>query len=72
MISSMTPYERANPDILDRNRKYRIAKGSGISFDEIGTLINNFKLLTEVLNVNSSCAQNILFLGHTRATSEWK
>ncbi len=43
IISSMTPYERANPDILNRNRKLRISKGSGITFEEVGTLINNFK-----------------------------
>src|SRR5438552_18606519 len=29
MINSMTPQERANPDIIDLKRKQRIAKGSG-------------------------------------------
>ena len=29
MINSMTPYERANPDIIDQSRRKRIAKGSG-------------------------------------------
>ena len=29
MINSMTPQERANPDLIDQRRKMRIAKGSG-------------------------------------------
>src|SRR4030095_5390066 len=29
IINSMTPFERANPDLIDMSRKKRIAKGSG-------------------------------------------
>ena len=29
IINSMTPLERANPDLIDMNRKKRIAKGCG-------------------------------------------
>ena len=30
IIHSMTPAERANPDILSPSRKHRIAKGAGV------------------------------------------
>ena len=35
MIGSMTPYERANPDSIDQNRRKRIAKGSGKELQEV-------------------------------------
>ena len=30
IILSMTPKERANPDLLNPSRKHRIAKGAGV------------------------------------------
>ncbi len=49
MISSMTPYERTNPDILDHSRKNRIARGSGIPLEKINALINNFKNMCKMM-----------------------
>jgi signal recognition particle subunit SRP54 len=39
IICSMTPPERENPDILDGNRKKRVAKGSGTSVQEVNKLL---------------------------------
>ena len=38
MISSMTPYEREHPDVINMSRKMRIAKGSGNSIDEVNRI----------------------------------
>src|ERR1700761_4022303 len=35
MINSMTPYERANPDVINQGRRKRIAAGSGKNLDDI-------------------------------------
>ncbi len=43
MISSMTPKERENPDLLNNSRKQRIAKGCGLDVVEINRMIKQFK-----------------------------
>ncbi|MES2593209.1 MAG: signal recognition particle protein [Bacteroidota bacterium] len=42
IISSMTPAERENPDLLNGKRRDRIAKGSGRSVQEVNRLIKQF------------------------------
>lgn len=42
IIYSMTPLERANPQILNGSRRQRIAKGSGTSIQEVNKLIKQF------------------------------
>ncbi len=42
IISSMTPQERENPDIIDVSRKNRIAKGSGQKIEEVNKLMKQF------------------------------
>ena len=42
IIQSMTPAERANPELLNGSRRSRIAAGSGTSVVEINTLIKRF------------------------------
>ncbi|SMO47739.1 signal recognition particle protein [Propioniciclava tarda] len=42
IIYSMTPAERANPDILNGSRRTRIAKGSGTTVAEVNGLVNRF------------------------------
>jgi signal recognition particle subunit SRP54 len=39
MLSSMTPKERARPDIINAKRKIRVAKGSGTTVQEINKLL---------------------------------
>ena len=42
IILSMTPQERANPDILNMQRKTRIAKGAGVDISEVNKLVKQF------------------------------
>lgn len=43
IISSMTPAERENPDLLNGKRRERIAKGSGRTSQEVNRLIKQFE-----------------------------
>ena len=43
IITSMTPRERANPDIIDGSRKRRIALGAGVSVNDVSSLLKRFK-----------------------------
>ena len=42
IIYSMTPYERANPDVINGSRRQRIAAGSGTSIQEVNRLLKQF------------------------------
>ncbi len=43
IIYSMTPQERANPDLLNPSRKNRIAKGAGVSLAEVNRMVKQFE-----------------------------
>ena len=43
MIQSMTPYERANPQVLDAGRRKRIAAGSGTTIAEVNKVIKQLE-----------------------------
>ncbi len=43
MISSMTPKERENPDLLNNSRKRRIAAGAGLNQVEVNRVLKQFK-----------------------------
>jgi signal recognition particle subunit SRP54 len=43
IISSMTPTERQNPDLLNGKRRERIAKGSGTNIQEVNRLVKQFE-----------------------------
>lgn len=49
IISSMTPQERRNPEILDGSRKKRIAMGSGTTPHEVNLLIERFNRMKETM-----------------------
>jgi signal recognition particle subunit SRP54 len=55
IIHSMTPKERANPDLLSkgRSRRQRIAKGSGNSEDEVNRLIKQFDQMRKMMRMFS-------------------
>lgn len=42
MILGMTPDERRNPEILNRSRKERIARGAGVQVNEVNALCKQF------------------------------
>lgn len=43
MIQSMTPQERAEPDLIDGSRRRRIAEGSGHSVQDVNRLLKEFQ-----------------------------
>jgi len=43
MISSMTPKERENPDLLNNSRKRRIATGAGLGQVQVNRIMKQFK-----------------------------
>lgn len=60
IIRSMTPQERANPDILNGSRKKRIAMGSGNDIQEVNRLVKQFDDTRKMMKmVNSGKAKNL-------------
>ncbi|MCR9063149.1 MAG: signal recognition particle protein [Cytophagales bacterium] len=49
VIKSMTPGERENPDIINGNRRKRIAKGSGTSVQEVNNLLKQFDQMRKMM-----------------------
>lgn len=54
IISSMTPKERKNPDIIKSSRKQRIANGSGTSVQEVNKLLNQFEQMKKMMKMMKS------------------
>lgn len=51
MIQSMTPAERANPDLIDVKRKQRIAKGSGKDMNEVNAFMKQFDQMRQMMKM---------------------
>ncbi len=51
IIQSMTPDEREHPELLNGNRKVRIAKGSGRNIQEVNRLIKQFDETRKMMRV---------------------
>jgi signal recognition particle subunit SRP54 len=51
MINSMTPFERANPDVIDGSRRKRIAKGSGKDLTEVNAFMKQFEQMKEMMKM---------------------
>ncbi len=54
MISSMTPFERSNPDAMSPSRKQRIAKGSGKDIAEINAFMKQFEQMKQMMKQMSN------------------
>jgi len=54
IIHSMTPDERANPNIINGNRKNRLAKGSGTNIQEVNKLIKQFEDTKKMMKMMSN------------------
>lgn len=53
MINSMTPAERADPDLIDGSRRKRIASGSGKSITEVNNFMKQFEQMRDMMkNMN--------------------
>ena len=48
IILSMTPKERAKPDIINASRKKRIADGCGQSVEEVNALLNRYRQMQKL------------------------
>ncbi len=55
IIKSMTPEEKENPELLERqtSRISRVAKGSGVSSSDIRSLLKQYKMLNEMVKSGS-------------------
>ncbi len=51
IIQSMTPKERANPDLINQSRRQRIAKGSGTKIEEVNRLLKQFDQTRKVMKM---------------------
>ena len=49
IISSMTPQERRNPDMLKASRKKRVAAGSGAKVEEINRLLKMHRTMADMM-----------------------
>ena len=53
IINSMTPKERANPDIINQSRKLRLAKGSGTKLEDVNRLMKQFDQTRKMMKMVS-------------------
>jgi len=49
MITSMTPGERQNPDIINSSRKKRIADGSGVKVQDLNMFLKQFEQMKKMM-----------------------
>jgi len=54
IIDSMTLAERQNPDLIDRSRRSRIAKGCGLDPSEVSKLLKEFAGMAKMMQGMSS------------------
>lgn len=57
IIYSMTPEERAHPEIINSSRKKRIAKGSGTSIQDVNRLLKQFEEMKKMMKHMTNMAQ---------------
>ena len=51
IISSMTPKEKSQPEILNQSRKNRISKGSGKDINEVNQMIKQFNSMSKMMKL---------------------
>ena len=51
IVLSMTPKERADPDLIDGKRRIRIARGSGRTVQEVNQLLSQFKQMQKFMKI---------------------
>jgi signal recognition particle subunit SRP54 len=66
MISSMTPFERANPDSLTPGRKQRIAAGSGKDIAEVNAFMKQFEQMKQMMKMMNNMPMGGRFPGMRR------
>ena len=53
LIQSMTPEERANPQIINGSRRRRIARGSGLEVQDVNALLKQFREMKKMMKTMS-------------------
>ncbi len=56
IISSMTPQERRNPDMLKASRKKRIAAGSGVNVEQVNRLLKQHRQMADMMKMMGGSA----------------
>jgi signal recognition particle subunit SRP54 len=49
IINSMTPQERARPELMKASRKRRVAAGAGVQVQEVNRLLNQFEQMQKMM-----------------------
>ena len=55
IILSMTPEERANPDLMSPSRKKRIAAGAGVDISDVNKLVKMFDQMKKMMKQFGQC-----------------
>ncbi|WP_137937781.1 signal recognition particle protein [Chitinivorax sp. B] len=63
IINSMTPQERAKPELIKASRKRRIAAGAGVTVQEVNKLLNQFEQTQKVMKQFSKGGMTKLMRG---------
>ena len=63
IINSMTPLERAKPELLKASRKRRIAMGAGVQVQEVNRLLNQFEQTQKMMKQFSKGGMGKLMRG---------
>ena len=66
IISSMTPLERRNPDILKASRKKRIAAGAGVSVELVNRLLKQHRQMADMMKMMGGAGRQARHDGQAR------
>jgi signal recognition particle subunit SRP54 len=63
IVLSMTPKERSDPDLLNGQRRLRVAKGSGRPVQEVNQLLAQFRQMQKVMKIAGKTGGRLPFPG---------
>ncbi len=63
IILSMTPKERARPEIINASRRKRIAKGSGMTVTKVNQLLKQFSMMRKMMKKKGAMNQMMKQMG---------
>ncbi len=68
IILSMTPEERQNPAIIDGSRRRRIARGSGLTPQDVNQVLNRFRQMQKLMKMGmgGKLPRNLMGMFHSR------
>lgn len=72
IVGSMTPLERANPDIIKGSRRQRIARGSGTDIAEVNKILKQFEEMRKVMKAATTMKNPMAMMKAARAMQQMK